>query len=384
LQAFRRPNARNLGHTAGALMLVARVIAKFEPGGAQLGAIRLTRALEARGVAPRLLVGDATLEGLRLLRDAGLEFECWGGDGDDLQYACSEPFAAWLRPRLAGADLVHAHMFGGWWAASEATAPGVPLIASEHNAIRWPETPRLAQLRRALARVDAYFAHGPATRATMLDNGLPPERIHVGSSAIEPPSTAPLAGLPRPRLVFAGRLHDEKGPDLLVEAVARMRSPVPTFLLGSGPLADRLRRRVDAFGLSETVRLSGWQRRIGPWLAGATACVVPSRHEAWSQTAVTAMAHRVPVIATAVEGLPLTLAERRGVLVPPEDPGALATAIDAVLAGASEVDLAAAQRYATGFSAELVAARYARVYERLLAGRAPVEVAAAAGATPAA
>jgi glycosyltransferase involved in cell wall biosynthesis len=350
----------------GALMLVARVIAKVEPGGAQLGAIRLIRGLQAHGVSSRLLVGEATRQGYRLLRDAGLEFEVWGGCGGDLQYACDERFAAWLRPRLAGADLVHAHLFGGWWAASEAVEPGVPLIASEHNAIRWPAAPPLAKMRQALARVDACFAHGPAARATFLSVGLPPERLHPASSAIERPSPAALPRLPRPRLIFAGRLHSEKGPDLLIEALGRLRSPVPAFLLGSGPLARRLRRRATALGLEATVKLVGWQRRIGPWLAGAAACVVPSRHEAWSQTAVTAMAHRVPVIATAVEGLPLTLAERRGVLVTPGDPDGLATAIRAVLVGRSVVDLAGAERYAGQFSPDLVAARYARIYRRLL------------------
>src|SRR5688572_26254661 len=112
-------------------MLVARVIAKVEPGGAQLGVIRLINALRAQGVGSRLLVGEATLEGRRLLADAGLEFELWGGGGG-LQYACSQRFADWVRPRRIGTDLVHAHMFGGWWAASQAVEAGLPLVASEH------------------------------------------------------------------------------------------------------------------------------------------------------------------------------------------------------------------------------------------------------------
>ena len=56
-------------------MLVARVIAKLEPGGAQLGAIRLMGALRDHGVASRLLVGEATPEGRQLLRDAELEWQ---------------------------------------------------------------------------------------------------------------------------------------------------------------------------------------------------------------------------------------------------------------------------------------------------------------------
>jgi glycosyltransferase involved in cell wall biosynthesis len=345
-------------------MLVARVIARLQPGGAQLGALRLAQTLREHGIATRVLAGEATLHGAKLFRAAGVEVEVWGRAGG-LQYACSAEFAAWLRPRLAGADLVHAHMFGGWWAASEAIADGVPLVASEHNEIRWPDEPREREMARALKRVDLFFAHGPATRAHALRLGLPPARLREGSSAIERPVARQRAGLPSPRLVFAGRLHPEKGADLLVEALGSMRRPPPTCVLGAGPMAAELRRRVSELGLDPTVWFAGWRAPIGPWLAGATACVVPSRHESWSQTAVTAMAYGVPVIGAAVEGLPLTLAEGRGVLVPPEDPAALARAIARAVDGSLEVDLDAARGYAAGFSPTRVGVRYARVYAEL-------------------
>jgi glycosyltransferase involved in cell wall biosynthesis len=345
-------------------MQVARVIAKLEPGGAQLGALRLTHSLREGGIATRVLAGEATLHGARLFRDAGVELEVWGRAGG-LQYACSDGFATWLRPRLADADLVHAHMFGGWWAASEAIADGVPLIASEHNEIRWPDEARELEMARALGRVDVFFGHGPATKAQVLRLGLPPERLRDGRSAIESPTARPRPEMPSPRLVFAGRLHPEKGPDLLIEALGSMRRPPPTCVLGAGPLAAELRRRVDELGIESTVRFVGWQAPIGPWLAGATACVVPSRHEAWSQTAVTAMAYGVPVIGTAVEGLPLTLAEGRGVVVPPEDPAELARATGRAVDGSLDVDLDGARRYAAGFSAERVCDIYARVYTEL-------------------
>jgi glycosyltransferase involved in cell wall biosynthesis len=155
--------------------------------------------------------------------------------------------------------------------------------------------------------------------------------------------------------------------------VALLDRSVPTFLLGSGPLEPDLRLRAQRLGIADVVLLAGWQRRIGPWLRGASACVVPSRHEAWSQTAVTAMANRVPVVGTAVEGLPLTLGERRGVVVASGDPVALAEGIEQVVSGKHLPDLAAAERYAAGFTLGRVATRYAGVYRLLLAryGRSP-------------
>jgi glycosyltransferase involved in cell wall biosynthesis len=348
---------------------IARVIGRLEPGGAQLGALRLSLALRAQGFESRVFAGEATLHGARLFRSPGVELEVWGR-GSGLQYAPSAAFADWLRPRLAEANLVHAHMFGAWWAAGEALAPGVPLVASEHNAIRWPAEPRDGEMRSALRRVDAFFAHGPASRAAVLAYGLRPDRLIDGSSAIEPPARDPLPGLPSPRLVYAGRLHEEKGPDLLLEALALLEHAPHTILLGAGPLNRALRERAAELGLAERIDFAGWRSPVGPWLRGSTACVVPSRREAWSQTAVTAMANEAPVIGTSVEGLPVTLAERRGELVPPANPDALAAAIERALAGELDLDLDGARRYASRFTASRVALRYANAYRRLLADRA--------------
>jgi glycosyltransferase involved in cell wall biosynthesis len=112
--------------------------------------------------------------------------------------------------------------------------------------------------------------------------------------------------------------------------------------------------------------LPGWQDRVGPWLDSADLLVVPSRFEAWSQAAVIAMARGVPVVATNVEGLPTTLADGRGVLVPPEDPDALARAIGEALSGRRVPDLAAARRYAARHSAEAIADYYLAIYRGLL------------------
>jgi glycosyltransferase involved in cell wall biosynthesis len=79
----------------------------------------------------------------------------------------------------------------------------------------------------------------------------------------------------------------------------------------------------------------------------------------------------VPVIGTDVDGLPETLAAARGIVVPPEDPDALATAIAGVLAGRRQTDLRGARVYARRFSVERIAATYASGYRALLAGARP-------------
>src|SRR3954453_13305007 len=109
----------------------------LEPGGAQLSALRLSRALRAHGIETRVLAGDASPAGLDLARAHGFEVEHFAG-ARGLQWEPCDEFAAWLRDRCADADLVHGHMFGAWWAAAHAAPPGVPVVRSEHNAMYWP------------------------------------------------------------------------------------------------------------------------------------------------------------------------------------------------------------------------------------------------------
>jgi glycosyltransferase involved in cell wall biosynthesis len=347
-------------------MRLTRVIAKLEPGGAQLGVLRLGHALRGHGIETRVLAGYATREGRRQFAAAGLATDVWEGGDPSLQHEARVEFAEWLQPRLTGADLVHAHMFGAWWAAAHAVAPGTPLVASEHNALRWPSDPATADLRAALLRVDLLFAHGPSTRALFTDLGVGPDRLRTGASAIEGLDARPRRALPSPRIVFAGRLHEEKGPDLLVRALALLDHPPPTLILGAGPLDRPLRRLASRLGVSRAIRFCGWREDAPRYIAGSSVCVVPSRRDAWSQTAVIAMGLGVPVVATAVEGLPATIGSNRGVLVAPEDPEALADGIDGVLRGEIVPDRADARAYAQRFLPERVAAAYAAEYGRVL------------------
>src|SRR3954469_18568295 len=345
---------------------VVRAIGVLEPGGAQLSALRLSRALREHGIETRLVAGDATPAGLDLARAHGFEVEHFA-EVRNLQWEPCEEFAAWLHEHTAGADLVHGHMFGAWWAAARAAPPDVPVVASEHNALCWPRTAHDDAATAVAARLGCYFGHGPESRAGAARTGVPGDRTIAGESAIEGLDGRPQPDLPTPRITFAGRLAPDKGPDVLVEALGMLADPPPTYLLGDGEMRAALEHQVAELGLQDVVRFSGWQAQPERFVAGAAVHVVPSRHDAWSQSAVLAMGLGVPVVATAVEGLPETLGAGPGGLGAPDEPRALAGAIGAVLAGLCESDLAAARAYAQRFTPDRVAARYASVY-RSLAG----------------
>jgi glycosyltransferase involved in cell wall biosynthesis len=255
-------------------------------------------------------------------------------------------------------------MFGAWWAAARAVPDGTPLVASEHNQYLWPGLPQSAAMRAALARVDAFYAHGPGARATVLAHGLPLGRIREGISPVAGTQARPVSGLPAPRIVFAGRLHLDKGPDILIEALALLADPPPTLILGDGHLRDSLQLRVHELGLADRVSFTGWVADPGEYIAGATVLAIPSRDEAFSQTAIIGLSHGVPVIGTEVDGFIDTLGGGRGTLVPPEDPQALAAALERALRGerpSPRPDLA--ERYAPA----RVAAIYEDEYRELLA-----------------
>lgn len=206
-------------------MRLARVIAKLEPGGAQLTALRLTASPRKCGFDTQLLAGNATPDGLALCRLVGIEPDVYGR-GSDLQYEADKSFARWLSPRIDDADVVHGHMFGAWWAAARALEPGVPLVASEHNAMRWPARARLRELRNALRRIGLFFAHGPQARQLVLRSGPHVDRLRTGIAPVPDLDAAPRPGLPSPRIV-----PTEPPTQTLKPAAARSR----VYLFPVGP-----------------------------------------------------------------------------------------------------------------------------------------------------
>jgi glycosyltransferase involved in cell wall biosynthesis len=342
-------------------VLVVRTLAKLEPGGAQLSLLRVSRALAARGHETRLLVGFATEPGVALARAHGIEPDLMDSPVD-LQYRCDDAFAAWIAPRLDGADVVHAHMLGAWWATGRVIAHDVPFAASEHNRLVWPDEPQWGPMAEVAPRIERFYGHGPGARADGRRAGVDPERIVPGVSPVEGLGARERPGLPSPRIVFTGRLAHDKGPDVLVEAIALMGAPPPVVVCGAGPLEDALRARIAATRLGDVVRLEGWVEDPAGWVAGAAVQACPSREEGTSQAAALAMGLGVPVVAAAVDGLPQTVGEGRGLLVPPEDPAALAAALEDVLAGRRMPDLAAARAWALRLTPECVAGVYERDY----------------------
>ncbi|MGC5051626.1 glycosyltransferase family 4 protein [Micromonospora sp. DT48] len=192
---------------------------------------------------------------------------------------------------------------------------------------------------RALEAVTSVVATSAWTRQALLRRyALPADRVHVAPPGVDPaaPATGSTTGS---ALLCVAAVARHKGHDVLVEALTRVADRSWT-LTCVGPLhrepafVERLRERITAGGLADRIRLTGPLAgdRLAAAYAAADLLVHPSRGETYGMVVTEALARGVPVLATAVGGLPDTLGhtaagDRPGLLVPPEDPAALATAL---------------------------------------------------------
>ena len=296
-----------------------------------------------------------------------------------------------LRRRLGDADLVHAHgLRAGLVAAAARRLAGtpVPLVLTLHNALPDGGAARqrvLAAAERATVRAahlvlaaSADLA-GHARRLGARDVRLAP----VAAPALPPPGRTrdelrtALGATDRPLVLAVGRLHPQKGYDVLLDAAARwagdrrLAAPPQVAIAGDGPLAEALQRRIAEQDLP--VVLLGRRDDVADLFAAADACVLPSRWEARSLTAQEALRAGTPLVASRVGGLPELLGDAAD-LVPVGDAAALAEAVVRVLTDADHARglVAAGRRRAAEWPDEAATARMlVAVYRELLGPPGP-------------
>lgn len=249
--------------------------------------------------------------------------------------------AARLRPLLADADVVHLHSSKAGAIGRLAVHRGRrgPGVAYTPHGWGWlvggPFAPLYRRVERSLAgRADTIVAVSEADRAAgaralggradrlrVIPNGVDTDRFTPKGPAAER-KAAPL-------VVCVGRLSREKGQDLAIDALARLRTPDARLrLVGDGPERHALEAQAQRLGLGQRLEFIG-HADPSPHLRAADVVVVPSRWDAQSLCLLESMATGQPVVATAVAGTE-ALGEG-GIVVAPEDVDALATAVDDLL-----------------------------------------------------
>jgi glycosyltransferase involved in cell wall biosynthesis len=203
--------------------------------------------------------------------------------------------------------------------------------------------------RRAYHRADRVWANYDAVRRIIAERhgdelrvDLIPYGSESGFEPLPPPMPVPdeISALDHgaaPLVVCVACHHSRKGVDVLINALARLRDDNVGFracLVGGGPLLEAHRRCVNHLRLERQVAVSGCVPSVDPYLQAADGFVLASREEQSGALALLeAQRLGLPVVASAVDGIPEDVTDgETGLLVPPDDPVALATALATLLA----------------------------------------------------
>jgi len=336
-------------------------------GGSERHLLTLLPALAQRGVEPVFV---------------GLDDPAW--DPRDFYDALDVPAVRLQAPRdldplllarlvrTLDADVVHTHLvhadvYGGLAAKLRRTR----LVSTKHNDDPFRAGP-FRYVERALAADRIVAISDSLRRFTIERVGIPAtkvETIHYGLDQPPPPwGENPPDDVPADaRVVLStSRLTQQKGIDVAVESLSFLPGDVVLVVLGEGPERQTLQQLAEEHGVASRVFLLGRVPDVTAWLRRAAVYVQPSRWEGFGLGVLEAMVCGLPVVATRVSSLPELVADgKTGVLVPPDDPSALAAAIERAL-GDPALGPAGRDRALREFSVEQMADRTAALYRSLL------------------
>ncbi len=291
-------------------------------------------------------------------------------------------------PRLGGADIVHTHdRRAGLFGRLAGRARGAQVIHTLHGlpeeiAARVgrddaPDPPGVTRgriewllhgylpIERALTRLGHVVSPSQALADFMVERGFPAHLLHVIPYGIEPASAS---GKPEEREALvagvAANLEYWKGVDVLIEAARFADQPLRIEISGDGSLRGDLELQAREAGVE--AHFNGF---VSEPLAGIDVLVQPSRADNLPLAVLEAMAAGLPVVGARVGGIPELVADgESGILVPPEDPRALAAALDSLARDRgrlAELGRRGRERVATHFSAEQVGRRTVALYREL-------------------
>jgi glycogen(starch) synthase len=287
-------------------------------------------------------------------------------------------------------EVVHAHDWLVAWAGDTLkTLWNVPLVATIHatergrhggqvpagmpasiNAIEWWLTYQARQViacSKFMVREVVSGFELPLDKVHLVPNGVDPEHWQLASD------TAPTAAPPREQLVVAwGRVQYEKGFQVLVQAIASLRSRLPELrciIAGRGSYLPELQTQIDVEGVGDIVDLAGFvaDAELRDILQRAGCVIIPSLYEPFGIVALEGMAAGAPTIVARTGGLAeIVDGTGAGLLFEPGNHHDLAARIFEVLtdqALADEMRTKAAALIADRYSWDAIAAATVEVYE---------------------
>jgi glycosyltransferase involved in cell wall biosynthesis len=251
--------------------------------------------------------------------------------------------ACWLVGKLTRVGATHLHAHFGTNSATVALLArklgGPPYSFTVHGPEEFdkPEALALGEKIRHAAFVVAISEFGRSQLYRWSDLRDWP-KIHVVRCGLDAsflgqePTPVPDV----PRLVCVGRLCEQKGQLLLIEAAAQLRNVtgLKVILAGDGPMRGECKSRIRALGLQSTVTITGWQSnaQVRELIRSSRALVLPSFAEGLPVVIMEALALARPVVTTYVAGIPELVKDCvNGRLVPAGSVESLVAALHAIL-----------------------------------------------------
>jgi len=277
-----------------------------------------------------------------------------------------------------GAGVVHTHGYHpDVLAGRPARAAGCGLVSTAHGFTGVDTKNRLFEWlqRRAWRRFDVVVAVSRPLHERLVHSGVPSTVVELcpnawsGTEPVDRAAARRRLGLPASGVLagWVGRLSSEKGPDIMVRALAHLPSEAGAVMIGDGPQRAALTQLASELGVADRIHWAGAVPGAGLNMAAFDVFVLSSRTEGTPMVLFEAMAARVPIVATSVGGVPDVVSPAEAVLVEPDSPEALAAGIAGVLrdpAAANERAAAGRKRLTEQYSLERWLDRYEQLYAR--------------------
>jgi glycosyltransferase involved in cell wall biosynthesis len=304
-------------------------------------------------------------------------------------YFAAQRLASRLRSRFPF-DVIHAHFTypDGWVAARMGRKFGVPVIITEQN----PWKPWMDDF--PFVRRQAVWAAGQSTFHIAISTVVRDEianftgesdRLRIIPDGVDESIFTLPNGTTRPKknqILFVGVVRPTKGVDVLLKALRlladrgrdeKLLLVGESFYVSYRKEYDRLRQMTADLGLGDRVHFAGG-KPVGELVRDmqeSSVLVLPSRKESLGMVLVEALACGTPVVATRCGGPEDIVNDSVGALVPPEDPEALAQAIERVIDGRDRYEPASLRSYALQkFSWQRVTEQYLDLYKEAIARHA--------------
>lgn len=273
-------------------------------------------------------------------------------------------------------DVVHTHLYAQRYAVPAAMLAGTKRIVHTVHNVAEKEAIKMAQ------KLGYFFYHychvTPVALSEEIQTSvcrlyrLPPQRVPVAVNGVDLRHCMVKNSYDsgeKLKFLHIGRFSEQKNHAMLLEAFGMLHADYPETeltLIGEGPLVQEIHQKAEALGLGECVHFAGVKDNVFPELHRADVFVLPSLYEGVPITLIEAMGTGLPIVATAVGGVPDMLTDGENALLTAVDAASVAKAMKQM----TDVELrerlgkCARVRAVKQFSAEHMTEAYCAIYKQ--------------------